>query len=169
MLMAVTVLRLGHRPQRDKRVTTHCALVARAFGARELVYSGERDKKFEETVKGVVESWGGPFTVKYTKSWRSFLKSFKGKKVQLTMYGLPLEEAPVPKGNLLVVVGSTKVPPEVYGLVDLNVAVGGQPHSEIAALAVYLYRIHGLKKRFTGAKIRVVPSEKGKKTVASKG
>ncbi|MGI0148094.1 MAG: tRNA (cytidine(56)-2'-O)-methyltransferase, partial [Thermoplasmata archaeon] len=29
----VTVLRLGHRPSRDKRVTTHVALVARAFGA----------------------------------------------------------------------------------------------------------------------------------------
>ncbi|MFC2174477.1 tRNA (cytidine(56)-2'-O)-methyltransferase [archaeon] len=167
--MAVTVLRLDHRPERDKRVTTHCALVARAFGAKELIYSGEKDVKFEQTVKDVVKSWGGPFTVKYTKSWRSAIKNFKGKKVQLTMYGLPLEETPVPKGNLLIVVGATKVPAEVYSLVDQNVAVGGQPHSEIGALAVYLYRARGLKKRFTGAKIRVVPSEKGKQTIASKG
>ncbi|TLZ95287.1 MAG: tRNA (cytidine(56)-2'-O)-methyltransferase, partial [Methanobacteriota archaeon] len=29
----ITVLRLGHRPARDKRVTTHVALTARAFGA----------------------------------------------------------------------------------------------------------------------------------------
>ncbi|MGC9107424.1 MAG: tRNA (cytidine(56)-2'-O)-methyltransferase, partial [Infirmifilum sp.] len=30
--MEVVVLRLYHRPDRDKRVTTHVALVARAFG-----------------------------------------------------------------------------------------------------------------------------------------
>ncbi|MCC6052717.1 MAG: tRNA (cytidine(56)-2'-O)-methyltransferase, partial [Desulfurococcaceae archaeon] len=29
----IYVLRYGHRPERDKRVTTHVALVARAFGA----------------------------------------------------------------------------------------------------------------------------------------
>ncbi|MHC1579644.1 MAG: tRNA (cytidine(56)-2'-O)-methyltransferase, partial [Candidatus Alkanophagales archaeon] len=28
--MEVVVLRLGHRPERDKRVTTHVGLVARA-------------------------------------------------------------------------------------------------------------------------------------------
>ncbi|MEM2376537.1 MAG: tRNA (cytidine(56)-2'-O)-methyltransferase, partial [Sulfolobales archaeon] len=35
--MKVFVLRLGHRPLRDKRVTTHVALTARAFGANGFV------------------------------------------------------------------------------------------------------------------------------------
>ncbi|TFG70124.1 MAG: tRNA (cytidine(56)-2'-O)-methyltransferase, partial [Methanomassiliicoccus sp.] len=29
----IVVLRLGHRPERDQRVTTHVALTARALGA----------------------------------------------------------------------------------------------------------------------------------------
>ena len=32
----ITVLRIGHRPARDKRVTTHVALAARAFGGEVL-------------------------------------------------------------------------------------------------------------------------------------
>jgi len=169
MIMAVTVLRLGHRPERDKRVTTHCALVARAFGAKDMVYSGVKDLKFEKSVEEVVESWGGDFGVHYNKNWRSLIKNFPGKKIQLTMYGMPFDKAPKPRGNLLVIVGSTKVPAEVYGMVDQNIAVGGQPHSEIGALAVYLYSIQGVKEHFSGAKIKVVPSEKGKHTFSRKG
>jgi len=36
--MKTTVLRLGHRISRDKRTSTHIALVARAFGAEEVVF-----------------------------------------------------------------------------------------------------------------------------------
>ncbi len=32
--MMIAVLRLGHRPERDKRITTHVALTSRAFGGR---------------------------------------------------------------------------------------------------------------------------------------
>ncbi len=167
--MPVTVLRLGHRPERDKRVTTHCALVARAFGAKELIYSGSKDDKFEKTVKDVVKSWGGPFHVKYVKSWRSVIKNHKGKKIHLTMYGQPFESMPKPRGNILVIVGAEKVPGEVYELVDQNVAVGNQPHSEIAALSVYLYTLSGVKKRFVNARLKVVPMEQGKKVLTTKG
>ncbi|MCG7848715.1 MAG: tRNA (cytidine(56)-2'-O)-methyltransferase, partial [ANME-2 cluster archaeon] len=31
--MNIVVLRLGHRPERDQRVTTHVGLTARALGA----------------------------------------------------------------------------------------------------------------------------------------
>lgn len=165
MNMAVTVLRLGHRPERDKRVTTHCALVARAFGAKEIVYSGDKDPKFEKTIKDVVKSWGGPFSVKYVKNWRSFIKKFKGKKIHLTMYGMPFEEKPLPRGDVLVIVGAEKVPGEVYELSDQNIAVGNQPHSEIAALSVYLYIINGVRKRFSHADLRITPMVKGKKVV----
>jgi tRNA (cytidine56-2'-O)-methyltransferase len=41
--MRVTVLRLGHRPERDKRITTHVGLVARAFGAEEMLLAGGGD------------------------------------------------------------------------------------------------------------------------------
>ena len=33
----IIVLRIGHRIGRDKRITTHVALVARAFGANEII------------------------------------------------------------------------------------------------------------------------------------
>jgi len=162
-IMPVTVLRLGHRPQRDKRVTTHCALVARAFGASELLYSGEEDPKFEETIRDVVSNWGGSFSVRYVASWRQAIKSFKGKKIHLTMYGLPFEKVDIPKGNLLVIIGAEKVPGEVYEMADYNLSVGSQPHSEIAALAVFLYHLNGIKNRFSGARLSVVPMAKGKK------
>ena len=38
----------------------------------------------------------------------------------------------------VVVVGGTKVPSEVFHLSDYNISVGNQPHSEVAALAVFL-------------------------------
>ena len=161
--MPITVLRMGHRPQRDKRVTTHCALVARAFGAEKLIYSGEPDPKFEETVREAVSSWGGKFTVEYTPSWRKAIKSFGGKKVHLTMYGMPFEEIKIPKGNLLVIIGAEKVPGEVYDMADYNVAIGNQPHSEIAALAIFLNHINGVRKDFPNAKLRITPLPRGKK------
>ena len=39
----VHVLRLGHRRERDKRITSHLGLTARAFGADNFVLSGEED------------------------------------------------------------------------------------------------------------------------------
>lgn len=167
--MPTTVLRLGHRTQRDKRVTTHCALVARAFGAKDMLYSGDKDPKFETGIKEMVSSWGGDFSVKYAKSWRNVIKNFNGKKIHLTMYGLPFEEQPLPKGNILVIVGAEKVPGEVYELADQNVAVGNQPHSEIAALAVYLNRLNGVRKRFSNVHLSITPMAKGKKITTRKG
>jgi len=43
----ITILRIGHRISRDKRITTHVALVARAFGA-EKIYIDQKDTKIEE-------------------------------------------------------------------------------------------------------------------------
>jgi tRNA (cytidine56-2'-O)-methyltransferase len=85
------------------------------------------------------------------------------------MYGLPLDEVlpTIPAENLLVVVGAEKVPAEVYRLVDLNVAVGNQPHSEVAALAVFLDRLlegRGLRRKF-GGRLQIRPSAHGKDVV----
>ncbi len=167
----ITVLRLFHRPERDKRLTTHVALTARAFGADEMVYSGIRDANLEESVHDVVSRWGGNFKVRFTESWKDEIKGFAGLKIHLTMYGLNVDDvineirANITR-DVLVIVGGEKVPAVVYNFVDYNVAIGNQPHSEVAALAVLLDRLFSskeLKKEFEGARVRIIPQEKGKR------
>ncbi|MBN3036999.1 MAG: tRNA (cytidine(56)-2'-O)-methyltransferase [Candidatus Diapherotrites archaeon] len=166
--MAVTVLRLGHRPERDKRVSTHAALVARAFGADRIVYTGVRDEKMEKSVCAVSENWGGSFSIAYERSWKKVVRDFDGCVVHLTMYGLPVDDVVKNiSGDVLVVVGGEKVPGDVYEAADFNVSVSSQPHSEIAALAVFLdrfFRGSELSKDFNG-RLRIVPQPRGKKVI----
>ncbi|MFQ6053376.1 MAG: tRNA (cytidine(56)-2'-O)-methyltransferase [Candidatus Bathyarchaeia archaeon] len=174
--MSIRVLRLGHRPFRDKRVTTHLMLAARAFGAAGALYTGTMDPSLEETIREVCRDWGGSFPVEYAEDWRRAIRVWKrrGKVVHLTMYGLPLREViPLIRGDpseKLVVVGGVKVPGEIYGLADWNVAVTSQPHSEVSALAVFLHELfegRELERAFPGARLRVVPQERGKRVEAS--
>ena len=163
--MEIYVLRLGHRPERDKRISTHVALTARAFGARGIYFDRE-DRAVFESVRDVVDRWGGKFFIQ-SVNWKKFLKDFKGLKVHLTMYGLPLPQKidEIRKAEkILVIVGAEKVPPEVYEMCDLNISIGNQPHSEVAALAVFLDRVLGkvFCLEFEDAKLRVIPSERGK-------
>jgi tRNA (cytidine56-2'-O)-methyltransferase len=167
--MTVTVLRLSHRPMRDKRLSTHVLLAARAFGADGAIYAGTQDPRLEESVAKIVEEWGGGFTVQYTDSWRRTVKAWRGEVVHLTMYGLPVQEviqdlrmSPEPK---LVVVGGSKVPREIYDLAEWNVSVTTQPHSEVSALAVFLHMLFGgeeLGRSFEGARLRIKPMGRGK-------
>lgn len=165
----ITVLRLGHRPERDKRITTHVCLVARAFGADRVIIS-TRDEKVEESVRDVVSRFGGDFEIITGVPWKKVLRDFRGVKVHLTMYGMPVDEVIpiIPRDrDLLVVVGAEKVPREVYDMADFNVAVGNQPHSEVAALAIFLDRYFGgeeLRKEFNG-KWKIIPQERGKKVL----
>ncbi len=169
----ITVLRLGHRPQRDKRITTHVALVARAFGADKIIIS-TKDDKIENTIRDVVSRFGGNFEITTGLKWRHLIREFSGVKVHLTMYGLPVDEVVerIPKDkDMLVIVGAEKVPRDVYDMADFNVAVGNQPHSEVAALAIFLdryFRGEELKKDFNG-KCKIVPQERGKKLIKSEG
>jgi tRNA (cytidine56-2'-O)-methyltransferase len=168
----ITVLRLGHRRSRDARISTHCGLVARALGADRIVYTGENDEKLLESVRNVADNWGGPFEATYEKSWKSVVRNFNGTSVHLTMYGLPFQEELKKidlKKDILVIVGGEKVPGEVYHAVDFNLAVTSQPHSEIAALAVFLDRLQSgaeLGRSFSGAKLRVKPMARGKRVDA---
>ena len=69
------------------------------------------------------------------------------------------------KRNILVIIGSEKVPGEVYGLADYNIAVTNQPHSEVAALAIFLHEYlsgRELGKKFKG-RLQIVPKAAGKK------
>jgi tRNA (cytidine56-2'-O)-methyltransferase len=172
--MKLIVLRLGHRISRDHRISTHCGLVARALGADGIVYSGDPDESAIESVSRVSEQWGGKFEAKFEKSWKKAVNDHKMKGytiVHLTMYGIPVQKAIgkiKKKRKILVVVGGEKVPWEMYHLADFNVSVTSQPHSEIAALALFLDRAFGgkeLDRRFAGAKKTVVPQECGKKII----
>jgi tRNA (cytidine56-2'-O)-methyltransferase len=170
--MTITVLRFGHRIFRDKRITTHVALTARAFGADEVVISGEKDEGSIGSITDICERWGGSFKVSYEKNWKGFLQAKKKdgwEIVHLTIYGLPYQEN-IPnirnsKKNKLIVVGSEKVPSDVYQLADYNLGVTQQPHSEVAALAVFLHDFFEgkeLNKKFEEPKLKVVPNKCGK-------
>jgi tRNA (cytidine56-2'-O)-methyltransferase len=145
-------------------------LAARAFGASGAVYTGERDQGLEESIGRVVSEWGGSFSFEFSESWRKVISGWRGRVVHLTMYGLPVREViPEIRGDgsdILVVVGGAKVPGEVYSMVDWNVGVTSQPHSEVSALAVFLHEFREgeeLGSVFPGARKRVVPQARGKR------
>jgi len=168
----IEVLRLGHRIKRDKRITTHVGLVARAFGASKFTLSGDEDPELLQGLQKVSENWGDGFFVRYVKNWRRVIRSFSGLKVYLTMYGVPvqkkIDEIRDSGEDLLLIVGSEKVPPDLYKLVDINIAVTNQPHSEVAALAVFLdhyFQGKELEKKWKGGKFWIIPQEKGKKVL----
>jgi tRNA (cytidine56-2'-O)-methyltransferase len=168
------VIRYGHREVRDYRVTGHCALVSRALGAKEILVCGEKDESLLKTIKEVNNSWGGKFKVSFTNSWRSAITTLKKKGykiIHLTMYGLPVQEVEEElqrEKKLAVIIGSQKVEREVYNQADFNIGVTSQPHSEIAALAVFLDRVQKgkeLEKEFENARCQIVPQERGKKVL----
>lgn len=168
----IKVLRLGHRAGRDDRISTHVGLTARQWGASKIVYSGQHDQNMMDSLDDIIGRWGGGFKVDYTEEWKKEIKEFEGLKVHLTMYGEKIDEKKeileeeFNGEDLLVIVGAEKVPRWVYTHVDYNISVGNQPHSEIAALAVFLDRIQDeeIKEEFEDSKISVVPSEDRKLT-----
>jgi tRNA (cytidine56-2'-O)-methyltransferase len=174
----IVVLRWGHRLQRDARLTTHVALTARALGASGIILSDVKDKKIKETIEKVTENWGGPFFFEMGTSWKKAVKEWKekgGTVVHLTAYGENIQTSDVlrqikaSEKDILVIVGSQKVPKEFFSksISDFNVAIGNQPHSECASLAVFLDRFSEgkeLTKNFENAKIRIIPQKRGKKT-----
>lgn len=85
------------------------------------------------------------------------------------MYGIPiskmLNNLDLEK-DILIIVGSEKVPKEYYYESNYNIAVGNQPHSEVSSLAIFLDRItKGAWEylKFQNAKLIIIPSERGKK------
>ncbi|MEK6958965.1 MAG: tRNA (cytidine(56)-2'-O)-methyltransferase [archaeon] len=177
MVKEIIVLRYGHRDVRDYRVTTHCALVSRALGAKKILIEGDGDNSIKKTVEDVVNRWGGDFKIEFTPHWKTAFKELKKKGfifVHLTMYGSrtqDVEKKISKKDKLCIIVGSQKVEREVYDVSDFNVGVTAQPHSEIGALAVFLDRVQNgkeLENKFKGAKRRIEPQERGKKVISLK-
>jgi tRNA (cytidine56-2'-O)-methyltransferase len=175
-LPQVVVLRWGHR-QRDERLTTHVALAARAFGASGIILADAKTEKLKRTVERVVENWGGSFFIEVGRPWKKVVEEWKlrnGFVVHLTVYGENIQTTDVlqrikeTKKNLLIIVGSQKVPREFFSkeVSDFNVAIGNQPHSECSSLAVFLDRYFdgdALSKEFKDAKIKIIPQVRGKK------
>jgi len=176
----IAVLRWGHR-FRDQRVTTHAALVARAFGASDFILADVRDEKVKAAVEKIVVSWGGKFGFEMGKPWKQVVgewRSSGGVVVHLTAYGENIQTSNVMERikaagrDVLIIVGSQKVPGEFFSssVSDFNVAVGNQPHSEISSLAVFLDRYHEGKQlgmEFYHAKLKIFPQKHGKKVIES--
>ena len=174
----IDVLRLGHRKGRDPRITTHLALVARAMGADRFLLGGDEDEKMFENVRSVEERFGQAMALEYLASPLGWLRTFAkkdagdgqpGTVVHLTMYGIPHRQA-IPQIRrdrpLTVVVGGAKVPAEAFSLAHHNVSVGQQPHSEVAALALFLdawTEGAGLNRTFEHPQLVIHPSARGKK------
>src|SRR2546425_2724084 len=171
-LPRVVVLRMGHRVFRDSRMTTHVCLTARALGATGVIIANSPDKGVESSVREVVKRFGGGFQVETGPEWRHVIREWKnhgGRVLHLTAYGLPrpkiIDQVQSVLGDLLVVVGSEKMPGEMFKLADWNVSVTSQPMSEVAALAIFLdwFRQHReFEHEFSKAQIQIVPSRTGK-------
>ena len=164
------VLRLGYRKGRDPRITTHLALVARAMGADGFLLAGDEDKEMFENLNSVSDRFGGNLETKHV-SGMGHLKHHVangGVAVHLTMYGEPFRKA-IPKIRrdrpLVIVVGGAKVPGDVFKICQHNVAVGNQPHSEVAALALFLEGWNGpsaSERLLENGELIINPSAKGK-------
>ncbi len=168
--MQIEIVRVGHRPVRDYRVSTHVCLVARALGAQKVWIQGEHETTVQKTLDAINDQWGHALELGFAKSIRKKVLEMKKEGfllVHLTMYGLPLQdlEAKIRSSEkIAVLIGSEKVPAEYYEIADHNAAVTNQPHSEIAALAVFLDRIQEgkeLGRKFDGPR-EIVPTARGK-------
>ena len=171
--MRIEVLRIGQRLVRDDRVTTHVALVSRAFGASKILMY-DANPEIKDTISKVNKIWGSDFKVEIIENWKQVIKSKKSdayKIIHLTMYGENIntvQSSLRKETKILIVVGAEKVPREVYDMADYNIAIGNQPHSEIAALAILLDRISQgkqLQKKPTNAQREIIPTKKGKRVL----
>jgi tRNA (cytidine56-2'-O)-methyltransferase len=135
------------------------------------MYLAADDPGVVRSIDAVRTRWGGDFFTENHVGWRSCISRWKergGTVVHLTMYGLPLSSVIRglrTKERILVVIGAEKVPGPLYGLADFNVSVTTQPHSEIAALAVFLDHLFSgeeLEREYADAPMRIIPSGAGK-------
>jgi tRNA (cytidine56-2'-O)-methyltransferase len=170
--MNIEILRIGQRILRDDRVTTHVALVARAFGASKI-YMNEINPEIKDTIKKINATWGGEFEIEFITNWKNVISSKKdtSKIIHLTMYGENINDVQKDiqeEKDVLIVVGAEKVPREIYEKADYNVSIGNQPHSEISALAILLDRIQNgvqFEKKYDNSKRVIIPSKNGKNVI----
>ncbi len=168
----IIILRLNHRIFRDKRITSHVALTARAFLADKIYYSGEKDANLENSIDKVSNQFGGNFNIEYCENPIKLIKDNKNNLtiVHLTCYGLNVEKevAKLKNKDFLIIVGGEKVEPVYYKLADYNIAITKQPISEVSALAVFLHLLNNgkeLNNEFKDAKIKILENKDAKTIV----
>jgi len=144
-----------------------------------MFLSDIEDPVVEQTVKKVVQRWGGVFRFEMGVPWKKTIKQWKAKGgivVHLTAYGENIQTSDVLERvkatgkDVLVIVGSQKVPSEFFSpeISDFNIAIGNQPHSECSSLAVFLDRYFEgkeLAKEFDNAEMKIIPQKHGKKVI----
>ena len=170
---SVHVVRIGYRLGRDPRITTHLGLVSRAWGATDFHVFGDEDKKLFSSIEQVNQRFGGVMECHHQKGLNRWLKNFQanennGVVVHLTMYGEDYKDV-IPNIDqnrpLAIVVGGAKVPGEVFKISNFNVSIGTQPHSEVAALALFLEELNtsrNFRPTFENSKMIIKPSADGK-------
>jgi tRNA (cytidine56-2'-O)-methyltransferase len=168
----VNLLRLNHRLERDKRVTTHLFLAARALGVESAFYSGQKDKRIEDNLAKIRKYWGGTFKARHILNWKKNTKKWKETKdiIHLTMYGLPIQNviAQIRESSRdkVVIVGGAKVLGLTYKIADWNVSITSQPHSEISALSIFLHEVFKGKELVQipkNALLRIIPQKDSKR------
>jgi len=168
---------LGHRVVRDERITTHVTLVSRLFDIKKVLIAGVEDRGLKESIKSLQDLWGGNLEIFTNVNALEYINSWKengGKIIHLTMYGEKFTDEIIETiknyNKLLIIIGSQKVPAEIYEEADINLSIGNQPHSELSAVTIFLYEIIDkskdfLYRKFENAKQKIVPSKKSKKIV----
>lgn len=124
--------------------------------------------RLKKTVKDVNDRFGGGFSIEKRGDWKGLIKNWEGDSIHLTMYGKKIDEffSENEVKKPLVIIGAEKVPRDVYELSDHNVSVGNQPHSEVAALAVFMDRYNNRSvPEISEGEMVVLPSSEGKRVV----
>jgi len=75
----IFVLRWGHGPKRDLRLSTHVALTARGLGASGFILSYMEDVKIKATVEKGEKNWGGRFHFEMGTPWKKAVKEWKAR------------------------------------------------------------------------------------------
>lgn len=170
----IHVVRLGYRLGRDPRITTHLGLVSRAWGAQYFHVFGDEDSKLFSTIQQVNQRFGGLMECHHQKGLMRWMKNFQdpnqtnGVIVHLTMYGQNYKEvvSEIESNRpIAIIVGGAKVPGEVFKISDFNASVGTQPHSEVAALALFLDQLNTSRNSvpmFVNPELIIEPSADGK-------
>ncbi len=161
----IVVLAIG-KPKYESMVDI--CLTARALGASSVVLtssSHEMNSKLKRFCSFITNKWGGSFSAQFTSNWKNYMHSKTNyKTVYLTRYGIPIQKQQYSirsYKNILLIISTDKEMPELNKLSDFNISITAQPHSSIAAMAIFLntyYAGRELSLNFSKAQYKVVPS-----------
>ncbi|MEM3841088.1 MAG: hypothetical protein QXN59_00100 [Candidatus Micrarchaeaceae archaeon] len=144
-------------------------LTARALGASSAVFTISNPQlisRLKRSCSVVAKKWGGNFSVQFTSNWKGYLESRRNyKTVHLTRYGIPVQKRLYTLRsykNIIIAISTTKELKSMCTVADFNISITSQPHSSIAAMAIFLNQYFAgreLSLNFSNAKFKVLPSQ----------